>query len=650
MESDRRRRPPWFRGTWHPLSLAAVLLVPSAAVFGRPFWALPGNHEMLAWGLGVAYLAAALALSGVRRLRGRSTLPVRGAIVLAALSALYLAFLLRPDPEYSRPLLVLGSVLVAAGVLGPALLRVSGRLLLGAPAVLCAAAAGLLLAGNWEERVREVKLEATSEPASETRFLQSNRHALAVTTYTGVLPPPRKPRVSGGAIRRVPDSDAYLLARARGDLFWLSFGDDGDLRARELETRVPINNGAFEEDVGPRVNVKWFRVADVLVRRDGDRLRVLATHHFWRREEGCFVVRLAATTLPADPAEAAGGPGTAAWETVHDTEPCLPIREEGGGTPFGGLQVGGKMARLGEDRVLVTVGDHKFDGRGDGPVLPQDPDADYGKTLLVDFSADTAERFSLGHRNPQGLVVDGRGRIWETEHGPDGGDELNLLHREANYGWPYHTYGTAYDDVTWSLADPERLAQHSPPVWAWVPSIGVSSLIALDGSVFERWRGNLLAASLAGKSLWRMVLDGDRVAFAEPIEIGERIRDLEAGPEEVVLLTDWGRIVRLRPAGAAGEGAAVYQRLCGGCHRLGPDGGHAIGPNLRGIVGREVASAPDYDYSPALLRMEGAWTEERLDRFLADPAGLAPGTSMEFEGLEDAETRRAVVEHLRTVH
>lgn len=650
-QAGGRPRPLEFRLAWHPLALASVLLVPAAASFGRPFWDLPNTHGHLALGLGGAYIAAVLAMVAYRGFRGRLPFLARAAVTVAALCALYIVVLLLPGLQYSRLLLVLGSLLVAAGLLVPSLLPVSGKLLLVAPVALCAASAGLVRTEGSEEYVRRAKSALTSPTWSGPEFLGSTRHTLVATRYRDVLPSPVQPYVYGGAINRVPNGDGYLLVRGRGELFHVSFDEDGDIEVRYVGVRVPVNNAAFEEDVGPEVNVKWFRVADLLAWSDANGLRVLVTHHHWKREERCIVVRLSSATLSLEAGGIPVGSARTPWETVYETAPCLPIKEEASRrVPFAGLQIGGRLASLEDGRVLVTVGDHQFDGLDSEPILPQDPNVDYGKTLLVDLSDGTAEVFTLGHRNPQGLAVDERGRIWATEHGPEGGDELNLLRRDANYGWPYHTYGTDYGDVAWPLAGRQSLEDQVFPVYAWVPSIGVSNLIALDGSTFERWRGDLLVASLVGQTLWRMVPREGRIAYAEPIEVGDRIRDLERGHDgDLLLLTDREEIVRLRPGEGASEAAARFQHLCGGCHSTSLHGARGVGPNLRDVVGRQVASVAAFNYSRALERLEGDWTEDRLDSFLADPDALAPGTTMVMDGIRDPEVRQALIDYLASI-
>lgn len=162
--------------------------------------------------------------------------------------------------------------------------------------------------------------------------------------------------------------------------------------------------------------------------------------------------------------------------------------------------------------------------------------------------------WSYGHRNPQGMAArpgtSGRSlQIWETEHGPRGGDELNLIRRGANFGWPLITYGMNYNGtpITAETAR-EGLEQ---PVVHWTPSIAVCGLDFYSGDRFPGWRGDLLAGSLAQQELRRIVLDGDRVTEQEVLFRGiGRVRAVQTGPDGFVYvcLEDPGRVVRLVPA------------------------------------------------------------------------------------------------------
>ncbi|ACB74102.1 PQQ-dependent sugar dehydrogenase [Opitutus terrae] len=162
--------------------------------------------------------------------------------------------------------------------------------------------------------------------------------------------------------------------------------------------------------------------------------------------------------------------------------------------------------------------------------------------------------WAYGVRNPQGLAINPRdGAVWETEHGPRGGDELNAIRRGANYGWPVITYGMNYDGTP--ISDKTAAPGMEQPVINWTPSIAVSQLEFYTGDRFPRWKGNLFIGSLAQQKFIRVVVDGDRVVHREEVFRGlGRVRDIKTGPEgnlylAIELIGKPGRIVRLVPAG-----------------------------------------------------------------------------------------------------
>jgi glucose/arabinose dehydrogenase len=162
------------------------------------------------------------------------------------------------------------------------------------------------------------------------------------------------------------------------------------------------------------------------------------------------------------------------------------------------------------------------------------------------------EIFTYGNRNPQGLAIDpNSGALFENEHGPRGGDEINLLQGGRNYGWPVITYGINYDG---SIITNERThpGMEQPLVY-WVPSIGPSGMTVYTGDRFLRWKGNLFVGAMAGTHLRRVVLDGTRVVHEEQIlrTLHVRIRDVRQGPDGLLyLLTDDepGSVLRIEPA------------------------------------------------------------------------------------------------------
>lgn len=156
--------------------------------------------------------------------------------------------------------------------------------------------------------------------------------------------------------------------------------------------------------------------------------------------------------------------------------------------------------------------------------------------------------WSYGHRVPLGLAFDGAGSLWETENGPRGGDELNLIQPGKNYGWPVTTWGHRYDD---KAVTPRPLqAGMEQPVYNWSPSPALSSIRFYNGKAFPKWRGSAFIGTLRYRSLMRATLTKDRVVLLETILFNiARMRDLQVGPDGLIyLITDGGELMRLRPA------------------------------------------------------------------------------------------------------
>ena len=218
---------------------------------------------------------------------------------------------------------------------------------------------------------------------------------------------------------------------------------------------------------------------------------------------------------------------------------------------------GGRMAWLADGSVLIGMGDGNLD-RTDaqrlhthlGKVLRVRPDGSVpADNPFVGRPGALPEIFSLGHRNPQGLVVV-NGVPYAHEHGARGGDELNRLQPGANYGWPVTTGGI---DYTYARITPyRRLPGIEPPLVEWTPSIAPAGLAWYDGALFPAWRGSLFVAALKERSVRRVPMAGGVPGTQEVLfqELGERIRDVRAGPDGAVyLLTDSanGRVLRVVP-------------------------------------------------------------------------------------------------------
>ena len=168
------------------------------------------------------------------------------------------------------------------------------------------------------------------------------------------------------------------------------------------------------------------------------------------------------------------------------------------------------------------------------------------------------EIHTLGNRNIQGVALHPRtGELWSHEHGPQGGDEINVIRPGRNYGWPVITYGVNYGIGT-KIGEGTHKAGMEQPLYKWVPSIAPSGMAFYEGDKFPNWRGNLLVGALRDEMLVRLELDGEKVTTEERLIQGAigRIRDVRVGPDGYVyLLTDEsnGVLVRLEPVNRAAQ-------------------------------------------------------------------------------------------------
>ena len=155
--------------------------------------------------------------------------------------------------------------------------------------------------------------------------------------------------------------------------------------------------------------------------------------------------------------------------------------------------------------------------------------------------------WSIGHRNLLGLAFAPDGRLWESEMGPMGGDEVNLIVAGKNYGWPRASNGSNYDGS--DIPDHRAGDGFEPPKVWWNPSISPGGLMIYTGDKFPRWKGDALVPALSGQALIRVDIDGDKAVKAEQWEMGERIRAVDQGPDgSVFVIEDEGRLLRLDPA------------------------------------------------------------------------------------------------------
>ncbi|MEH6758342.1 MAG: PQQ-dependent sugar dehydrogenase [Parasphingorhabdus sp.] len=159
------------------------------------------------------------------------------------------------------------------------------------------------------------------------------------------------------------------------------------------------------------------------------------------------------------------------------------------------------------------------------------------------------EIWSLGHRNILGIAFDSEGRLWNQEMGPKDGDELNLVQRAANYGYPIVSEGNHYDGK--KIPNHSTRPKFAAPILAWVPTIAPSGLIFYSGDMFPDWKGNAFIGGLASEAIIRITFDGDKVEEAERFAMDSRIREIEQGPDGALWVLEDGKnakLLKLTPA------------------------------------------------------------------------------------------------------
>jgi aldose sugar dehydrogenase len=223
-----------------------------------------------------------------------------------------------------------------------------------------------------------------------------------------------------------------------------------------------------------------------------------------------------------------------------------------------GVHFGSKVAFDGKGHVFFSVGER---GSNMGAQSLETP---YGKVMrvmedgkipsdnpYVNTSGAEKATWTYGHRNQQGLAFDSEGNLWDTEHGPRGGDEFNLIQKGANYGWPLAVWSINYNGAPFRTPWATEGKTVVQPVFRWLPSTGASGLDLMDGKAFPNWNGDLFAGGLAGNNLDRLrVKDGKLVEHEEILWGMGRIRDIKAGPDGFLYIALNGpdKIVRLVPA------------------------------------------------------------------------------------------------------
>lgn len=413
-----------------------------------------------------------------------------------------------------------------------------------------------------------------------------------------------------------------------------------------------------------------YRVSGLYAEKNQDDTYTLyASHNFYEKDQNCISFNISKTSFSINENTLKQNTG---WETIFTADPCIfPEKNIGFVNPFPGHMAGGKIVEYDDNTLLVSVGSFSTDPSL-FTSLPMDTLSSIGKILLINKTTGESRIFAKGFRNPQGLFIDSSGTIWSTDHGPYGGDELNIIKENGNYGWPIVTYGINYRREEWPHSlNQGRHENYDKPVFVWMPAIAPANISQIQGDKFSLWNRDLIIGGLTGRGLHRLRIEnGNRVIYNEMIRLGHRIRDLAILPDEkIVLLTDEGSLFILDDGGPLYDeigtemqariaaldlfdqliddidktelpreqlnAESIYTRHCSSCHFLAEI--HDVGPHLNNLFAREVGGLADFNYSYNLKESSEKWSPDLLKSFLLEPDNRFPNTSMAQIPLTSAE-------------
>ena len=392
---------------------------------------------------------------------------------------------------------------------------------------------------------------------------------------------------------------------------------------------------------------------------------LIASYTEFHPGKACYTNTLAKLDLPSEAVSIADVSATEDdWSVIFRTDPCMGFKEEH--LAMEGHMAGGRLVFDGDRTLYMTSGDFHLDGmRSSGPGIAQNADAMYGKVLRVDLISGEGEIMSMGHRNAQGIAMTQDGQVLIAEHGPRGGDELNIIEAGLNYGWPLESYGTTYRGTP--IPNSVSYGRHTrfePPIHSWIPSVAISGMTRVDG-FDESWDGDLLVSTLSDQSLFRIRMEGDKAVYSERIEIGSRIRYVHQHTDgQIVLWTDNSELIFLSALERVDEGQRFQTWLetaelptrvkanldtvmdrCVECHSF-QVGDDEKAPGLNKIYGNKIATTSYEYYSDGLKAKNGEWTRENLIAYLNDPQGFAPGSIMPAANIDDPRVAEAMVDYL----
>lgn len=325
----------------------------------------------------------------------------------------------------------------------------------------------------------------------------------------------------GAAIAKLSDSRFLLGGGRNGSNLYLY---DLSTKSEQLIGQVISPN--------QRINDSRFAITDIAVlASDSKSASVLISYPIYNKASKCVVVRLSAYEVALTEK-----PTLNKQRDWFTSKPCVPVSAV--------QHAAGRLEVIDKTSAYLTIGDLGFKKIGSKSAR-----GDLGSVFKV--GAGKVERISSGHRNQQGIVLIGTD-LYTSEHGPRGGDELNLIKKGVDYGWPSVTYGDRYS--FFDYVKPNRPGTHEgfeKPLYYWVPSVAPTELIQLPtSSTWGSWSEQLVMGTLANQSLiFIQLLDKQRVGAVVSVDVGQRIRDLEVtSTGSILATTDSGQLLLITPA------------------------------------------------------------------------------------------------------
>lgn len=384
--------------------------------------------------------------------------------------------------------------------------------------------------------------------------------ALSFLVNGAVAAPPLHAQGDAQEVRRTALHDYRVVTVADGfEVPWsMTWLPGGDMLVTERPGRLRVvRDGRLLPDPVPGV-------PEVLANGQGGLLEVAAHPDFATNR----TIYLSYSKPLAE-----GGSTTALARARFENDQLRDVEEIFVAQSSGGGHYGGRIVFDGNGHLFLSIGDRQAPPRGDLETHPaQDLSNHHGVVVRLNEDGSVPsdnpfvgeggvgqagalpEIWSYGHRNPQGMALHpATGELWSTEHGPQGGDELNRVQAGLNYGWPVVGYGVNYRSGTAIHEGTTREGMENP-LHVWVPSIGTSGFMIYDGDAFPEWRGYMFAGGLSGERVDRVQIEDGQVVVSETVfrDMG-RVRDVRQGPDGLIYVALEERgggataIVRLEP-------------------------------------------------------------------------------------------------------